>query len=265
MELSSKLSFYHNIERFREDKPYEMHCHHKYEICYIIEGEITFKIEGASYVLTPGMGVIVKPLQYHATYSNHHNQKYERLIFEFDKSVVPLTIRTQFKNEINPIKIIYNVNVLNAYADLRNLDSHDDSFKDFYHSFFVQIAYLFTFSPQVDKKVNYLPTNTTVRIVLDYVNNNLKQSITLNDLCYLTHLSPTPLSTLFKKEMGISIKGYILQKKFAYAQKLILSGKSAKYTSLEVGYQNYNNFYLQYKKIIGHEPSKDLQLIKERN
>ena len=120
------------------------------------------------------------------------------------------------------------------------------------------MAYLFTYSPTLENDLNnYVPANSSIRDILEYINNNLTKKITLTELSNLTHLSVTPMSTLFKREMGLSIKAYIIRKKLTYAQKLIASGKTALYASLEIGYHNYNNFYLLYKKVFGTPPSKD--------
>ncbi len=259
MELQNNVQFSHISNHFEKGKSFETHCHHDYEICYVVEGEITLKVEGNSYALRNGMGVVVKPLQYHSLTSNK-NQRYERLIFKFDKSMLPEPIRRSFNEAVQPIKIISNSNILTNFADLNKFKTElpDSDFAELYYSFFVQMAYLFTYSPTIENDLNnYVPANNSVRDILEYINKNLTKKITLAELSNLTHLSITPMSTLFKKEMGISIKAYIIRKKLTYAQKLIASGKTALYASLEIGYHNYNNFYLLYKKTFGTSPSQD--------
>ena len=55
--------------------------------------------------------------------------------------------------------------------------------------------------------------------------------------------------------MKISFKQYVLQKKMAYATRLMLNGVSAGEAAKTIGYENYSNFYSVYKKIVGVPPS----------
>ena len=260
MNLRNHLQCYHNIMHFEKDALYEDHCHPDYEICFVINGEVTLKVEGETYMLTNGMGVIVEPLQYHSVISNK-TQTYERLIFEFEKSVVPTEIKEQFEKSAKPYKIFYDRNLLDYAAKLKDLKHANDTlaYHSLYYSYFLQLMYLIALDHplQSAKSKDYVPVNASVRTIIDYINTNVGGKILLSDLAKATYLSVTAMCQLFKKEMRISIKQYILQKKFIYAQTLIRNGKTALFAAQEIGYSNYNNFYQLYKKLLGHTPSQD--------
>ncbi len=56
---------------------------------------------------------------------------------------------------------------------------------------------------------------------IDYIYDNLHSKITLDDLADITSLSAPYLSKLFHREMGITIKQYILRKKVEAAENLL--------------------------------------------
>ena len=57
--------------------------------------------------------------------------------------------------------------------------------------------------------------------------------------------------------MNISPKQYILQKKLALANKLIRDGTPATVAAMQVGYDNYSNFYRMYQKRVSHRPTEN--------
>ncbi len=56
---------------------------------------------------------------------------------------------------------------------------------------------------------------------IDYIYDNLHSKITLDDLADITGLSAPYLSKLFHREMGVTIKQYILRKKVEAAENLL--------------------------------------------
>lgn len=56
---------------------------------------------------------------------------------------------------------------------------------------------------------------------IDYIYANINQRITIDTLAENTRLSPSYLSRLFKKDMGVSISDYIREKKIEKAQHLL--------------------------------------------
>lgn len=70
----------------------------------------------------------------------------------------------------------------------------------------------------IRKKTMY---SRSVIVCLEYIYAHLHVKITLEDLGKETKLSPTYLSKLFHKEVGISVSQYILQKRIEAAEKML--------------------------------------------
>ncbi|MBR2432538.1 MAG: helix-turn-helix domain-containing protein, partial [Clostridia bacterium] len=72
--------------------------------------------------------------------------------------------------------------------------------------------------------------------------------ILLDDIAKYTSRSKSSFCHLFESKMNISPKQYILQKKLALASKLIDEGVPHTVAAMQVGYENYSNFYRLYRK-----------------
>lgn len=70
-----------------------------------------------------------------------------------------------------------------------------------------------------------------VVICLDYIYDNLHTKITLDDLAGKANLSPTYLSRLFHKEVGMTVSQYITAKRMEAAQQML---KFSDYSCLEI-------------------------------
>ncbi|SCB71501.1 helix-turn-helix domain-containing protein [Bacillus mycoides] len=95
----------------------------------------------------------------------------------------------------------------------------------------------------------------TILACQNYITRNLYQEISLKDLADHIHMHPNYLSTLFKKEVGISLSIYIQQEKIEEAKRLLaLTAHSLTdiYSLLNFADQSY--FTRVFKKNTGYTP-----------
>ena len=94
--------------------------------------------------------------------------------------------------------------------------------------------------------------------ILQYIRSNLDKDIRRGDIAGLVFLNQNYVSRLFKNEMGISLKEYIIQEKMKSAQ-ILLKGThmSISMIATKVGYSNFSHFSQTYKKIMGVAPVDD--------
>jgi two-component system, response regulator YesN len=104
-----------------------------------------------------------------------------------------------------------------------------------------------------------------IQKVINHIDMNLSQSLSLRQLSNLLSINPSYLSTLFKKEMGITITDFINQQKVRYAITLLNSSDTQiQNIASQVGIDDVNYFIKVFKKINGMTPKEYRDFIKGR-
>ncbi len=110
----------------------------------------------------------------------------------------------------------------------------------------------------IDSLENYkISTNQYIRNATNFIICNLDQKLTLYIVSSPLGISAKYLSKLFKSELNISFKDYLIEKRISKAKKLLLyTDKSLSDISLEIGIQESNNFVSFFKKYVKQTPNK---------
>ena len=89
-----------------------------------------------------------------------------------------------------------------------------------------------------------------------YINDHLKDGISMKEMADLCHLSPSYFSRTFNRETGESFANYINRRKIALAKELLReTNKSISQIAEETGYINISNFIAVFKRLEGVTPS----------
>lgn len=91
-----------------------------------------------------------------------------------------------------------------------------------------------------------------------YIDNHFYETINLVDIAKKYHVSKEHLSRLFKKEVGVSVQNYIIEKRIEYSKRLLMRNGmlSIKTISIMSGYLDLQYFYRVFKRKVGITPSK---------
>ena len=103
--------------------------------------------------------------------------------------------------------------------------------------------------------------NETLKGILNYINANIHNNITVADISKHCFLSEGHIFHLFSEELKTSPMHYIKTKKMLLAQSLISEAKSQKAImsiASNLGFHDYSVFYRNYLKFFNHKPSDDL-------
>ena len=93
-----------------------------------------------------------------------------------------------------------------------------------------------------------------VRNTCAYIDENLSQSITLEQLAAQFFVSKYYLSHAFSREMGVSLYRYILLRRLLMARQLMAAGESAGAAARACGFADYTSFYRAFKSEYGISP-----------
>ena len=228
---------------------WESHCHVQYEMIAVADGDITVMLEGQKYRLKKNQVIIIPPLFYHSVTANGEGH-YRRITALFGVDAIPDVLRCEFANQgrytaidvfrMEKIKEIFQKQDSSFYAPLLR-------------SLMTEIFYDALQTPQAPTKIE---SDEFLKKVFEYIDLHLHEKILLDDLAQYTSRSKSSLCHLFEAKMNISPKQYILQKKLALASKLISEGMPPSIAAIQIGYENYCNFYRIYLKHFGKSPTK---------
>ena len=88
-----------------------------------------------------------------------------------------------------------------------------------------------------------------------YIDSHFREEIHRDELAELVYLNTDYMSRMFKKEKGVSISNYILQKRVDEAKKLLCgSSLPINTVSLHIGYSNFSYFTKMFKENTGLTP-----------
>lgn len=229
---------------------WENHCHSRFEMISVLEGDSSIMLEGKNYRLTENQTVIIPPLSYHTVTANK-NGLYRRITVLFDACAIPEAIREHFLKRNTDIPIT----VSSQSENIKKICIADESatYAPLAEALMVQIFYD---NMQTTQNSAAEETDEFIQKAVDYIDRHLSEKITLDDLAKHTSRSKSSFCHLFAEKMKNSPKQYILQKKLALANKLISDGTPPTIAAIQVGYENYSNFYRMYSKHYGINPAK---------
>jgi len=112
-----------------------------------------------------------------------------------------------------------------------------DYLEDCHDAFSEAIGCIFTYA---DGKTRY---SGVVQTAMYYIKNNYKEDISLHDIAKYSEITPSYLSGLFKREVGIPISEYVMNLRIEKAKKLLAeSEKKVFQIAVEVGFHNIKYF-----------------------
>ena len=98
-------------------------------------------------------------------------------------------------------------------------------------------------------------SNSLEKQVQQYVYDNIKEKMYLNDIAEAVHMSPNYLSSEFKKQTGQTLSKYIVDLKISKAKEyLALSDMRIQDISEELGFSDYRYFCTVFKNETGQTP-----------
>lgn len=129
------------------------------------------------------------------------------------------------------IKDIFEPDLFSQLKSLKTLEEINKWF----------IEYLFPFYESFSEETDTSSGTLAVKQICQYINENISQDITLTQCAELVNLTPSYLSRLFKKEVGVNFREYVLIRKVEKAKSLCLqTDVRASEIAEAVGYSERN-------------------------
>jgi two-component system, response regulator YesN len=99
-------------------------------------------------------------------------------------------------------------------------------------------------------------TKDPIRKAIAYIDQHLKEELTLKDIAAHVHLNPSYFSVLFKEQANLNFSEYITRRRIQRAKELVISTNlPINEIAEEVGYKTSKYFIKIFKEIEGITPS----------
>ncbi len=116
---------------------------------------------------------------------------------------------------------------------------------------------IYDYTRQMQLLVKEQTYSKQIVLSLDYIYAHLQEPLTVKDIADAIHLNPSYLSMLFKKEMQISISGYIRKERIKAAENLLkYSDFSATDISNYLCFSSHSHFIKIFKQYTGYTPKE---------
>ena len=245
-----------------------IHSHTKYEILYMIEGDATFSIGGTEYKLKPHTLLFIPPNVFHGIHV-HTDAPYNRYTVHFDPVMLSHEHRALLLSKL-PDKTgssccVYGMEdsgILQMLSQFDDLEDTAESLRKslipiFLHALIARILIKLPSEAAENPSVGKSAHSTLKSTLLDYIDDHFTEPITLDTLSARFYVSKSQLNQTFRQITGTTIIDYIIRKRIAYAQQLLLNGVSALQAGTAAGFGDYTSFYRAYKKHFGCSPNQD--------
>jgi AraC-like DNA-binding protein len=260
-------------------KQVALHLHDYYEI-YLFEcGDVTYTIDDTRYNLMPGDILLIAPQTPHQPIFNRPDSLYSRLVLWISPAFMKSASETCALNFLMPFDIIseHKHHLLRLSPEARKplfdlayqmatIESgtyaramNNISLLDFLVRLNEQYS---QYNSQGDTQISYSPL--FVHIV-DYINNNLTQPLTLDSIALRFYISKFYLAHAFKARMGLSVHQYINRRRIYQSRQLLQSGVLANRACHLCGFSNYSAFYKAFKAVYGVSPRHMMHYAPQHN
>lgn len=260
--LKEDFRLFHINDQTKKDFSYHYHDFHK--IIVFISGKVTYHVEGKAYHLKPrdillvSQGAIHKP-------EIDPSVPYERYIFWIrdDLSCQELNTCFQKANDRSFNLVRADSALQERLKDLlpeieqtlQNTHFGDPVLRDaLFTQFMIYINRIFLRTSSSPDKKAY-SSDTQVEQLLKYINRNLSENLSIDQLAERFFFSKYHMMRKFKNETGYTIHNYITSKRLLMARSLISQGMPIMKAAQASGFHDYTTFVRAYKKQFGKAPS----------
>lgn len=243
-------SFDEKLNPTSSNKHFYLHNHNEYEIYMFLEGDAKYVVEDRNYDLVHGDIIIIRKHEMHRVFHNS-DKKYRRIII-----MISPDFFTEHKcPEYEAVFLDKGPNVGNKigadtvrssglYDTIMRLKKYSDGFSRpntaISDSIMIEMLHIINgiTNFETDKA-----SHSTIKNVINYINQNFTEEITLDILCKQFFVSKYHLCRIFKDATGLTVQNYIKQKRITLALELTKNGASLTEAALEAGFKNYSSFY----------------------
>ncbi len=256
--------------RDKKDIKFEYHHHDFSKIVILIDGDLTYYIEGKAYILKPWDILFVNKNEIHKPVVNP-DKYYERIVIWLNPDFMAKyaqgnndllkCFEVAIKNNYNLLRLnMKSIEIIkNLIQDIQNCNNSNEFGSEILkESLFVQLMVLMNrlfLNSDKNRDIEDIQYDKTIEGVLNYINSNLENDLSIDTIASEFFISKYYLMRKFKNQIGSSIHNYVVQKRLILARSLISDGLSMSSVCSRCGFNDYSSFVRAFKRVYGVSPS----------
>ncbi len=248
--------------------------HNFWEIVYVDKGEIIAVTDGIGRTLTEGEAIFHEPNDIHSHISNHKDANnmfvvtfitespamdfFRKKVFTLDENSKQLLsmFLLEAKNALGEVQ--------GDYKSRRRLDFSGEIFgstqlmASHLEEFLIKLIRAGNASAgsiSSNKEARRMGQNSTVRLIEDFLIQNIYSELDLATLCNRFFMGKSKLSGMFKEFTGKSPMQYLSELRIEEAKKLLREGVSVSDTAERLRYSGIHSFTRAFKNSTGFSPT----------
>ncbi len=264
--LNDDFRIFHIIDEQR--KTFNFHYHDFNKIMIFLKGNINYSVEGKNYLLKPYDIILVKAGEIHKP-SFLDDSAYERIIIYISPQFIHTYKDKDYdlnycfdraKKEYSNVLRIPSIDKSKLYQVCLELEHsiHNNAFANELYQKILFLEFMIHLNrTAISNHINYMDSynaNPKLLEILNYINLNLIEDITIDKLSSVFYLNRFYLMHFFKEETGYTIGNYITEKRLLLAKHLVQNGCTITEACFKSGFKNYSTFSRAFKKAFNTMP-----------
>ena len=251
------LTYNHSVYRNpkKQSESFPIHSHNSYELLFFTRGNALYHIEDRTYELKKNDLVIIRPRQYHHL-EILSDEVYERYVLNFTPNLLNLDLDRLLPENVEVVNCDRNNVVTQNFvkSDYYRTALRDEDFGNILLCLIKELLYNVSISHQ---NTYSMPSSLSpvITSAVEYINDNLFTIRSVKEISDYLYISETYFFKIFKDQLKLSPKRYIVEKRLLAAQYMIMTGKKPSEVYAKCGFETYPAFYKRYTVFFGHCPS----------
>ena len=262
--LNEDFRLFHIKDQTKQEFAYHYHDFHK--VVIFISGKAVYHIEGKSYQLKPWDILLVNRHAIHRPEIDS-SVPYERFILwiqndipwqELLKCFQKANDRSYTLVRLNPVLQEKMKDILFELETSAKSDGYGKELltQALFLQFMVYLNRIFLEKQYIFDRKSYT-FDSQIASILQYINHNLKENLSVENLASRYYVSKYHLMRKFKEETGYTLHNYIVNKRLLMARTLISQGMPVTKAAQECGFAEYSTFSRAYRKQFKSSPSEE--------
>ena len=234
----------------------ESHAHDMCEIIYVLQGDITYNVEGRVYDIANGDIIVTPPGKIHSIYSKTRTL-YKRHCALLNKSLFPKVIWNKVIEGRDVYKCADNEKIKSLYEKMEEYCEIFDDTEVRSHivqNLLEEVFYNLSLITDGEQTVSI---NPLIEKALAYISKNLTEIRDIEEVSNAVYVTKSHLHHVFMRELKLTPGKYITSKRLLLAQKKIMKGEKPTQVFSECGFEDYATFFRNYKNYFGYSPSRE--------